>query len=485
MPLASKNLEVLSKNDLSRVHDASIRILQETGIIFHSEEVRDIFKSHGARVEGKIVYIPEKMVESALETCPSTFKHWARNESHSMLIGMKQKKLAVSTQNGPVYVEDIDQGRRPGKIEDYVKITKLCQESSVVNVVGGIPVEPIDVDPESRHLQIMYHLLKHTDKAIYGITGTQQQVREMFDMLEIAFGQQDYLLEHPAIGVAVNPLSPLCYDEGPCETILAYAKHGQPVYINTAAMAGVTGPISLLGIATLLNTEVLAGIVLMQLINPGCPAVYTAGSTVANMRNANCIYGSPEANLINIAALQMARDLYHIPTRSMAGLSDSKLVDCQAGYETMQNIMMLVMAGVNIINETVGTLDSIMTTSYEKFIIDEELVKRVIRIMEGMDTSDKELSVEAIQEVAHGGSYLMHPDTLANYKQRWQPTVSEWGTYDEWQESGSEDVVVKANRIYREVLHNSPLSLLDEEVEQDLQTYFHKKYPSHSITKGN
>lgn len=467
-------LNILSNNDILRVYDASIKILEETGVIFRSEEARDIFKQHGAKVVGETVYITNKMVENCIETCPSTFKQYGIDEVNSVLIGDKQKQLVVSTQNGSVYIQDLDEGRRKGTVEDYVNITKLCQASDVLSVVGGIPLEPLDLDPNGRHLQIMYHLLKHTDKPLLGVNGTQKEVREMFDMIEITVGKKDYLLDHPVIGIAPNPLSPLKYDTEPLETIIAYAKHRQPVYINACIMAGTTGPINLLGTVTQMNTEILAGLVLIQLINPGSPVVYVSGSTVSNMKNGNFVTGSPESILIAVAGIQIARQLYHIPTRAMAGCTDAKDVDCQAGYETMQNLLMTVLAGVHFINNGIGCLDSIMTTSYEKFMIDQELIKRVIRLTDGIDTSDKALSVDVIQEVAHSGGYMMHQNTFEHFRERWQPSISCWDSYENWARSDSRDIIVRANQMYKEILDNSPKSLLNLEVERDLRRYMDK-----------
>jgi trimethylamine--corrinoid protein Co-methyltransferase len=385
-----------------------------------------------------------------------------------------QKQLAVSTQNGSVYVQDLDKGRRRGTLEEYKKITKLCQESKVVKVVGGIPAEPIDVEPGERHLKLMYTLLKHTDKPLLGVNGSSKEIREMFDMIEIAMGQKDYLLDHPMIAVAVDPTSPLRYDSEPCETMIAYAKHGQPIYINSCSLAGATGPISLLGTTTLMNAEILAGLTLIQLINPGNPFVYVSGSTVADMKTANFITGSPEGYLIVIAGLQMALDLYCIPSRAMAATTDAKIPDCQAGFETMQNLFMCLLAGVHFINCSLGCLDAIMTTSYEKFVIDEEMINRVVRVTRGISSFDNDTFVDVIQDVGHSGCYLTHPSTFKHFRERWQPTVSYWNTYEKWVEAGSEDVVVRANRRFKEMLDDSPETMIDKELENDLLHYMKK-----------
>ena len=470
MPLASNRLEVLSKNNILKIHDASIKILNKTGVKFHSAEVRNIFSKHGAKVDGETVFMPQKMVEKAIETCPGSYRHMARNISNSILVGSEQTKQIVTCQYGPVYIQDIENGRRLGSIQDYTNLIKLNHASDIVNVVGGIPVDPSDANPESKHLQMLYSTIKHTDKALMGISGNRKQVRETLDLVEIVFGRSN-IWDSPVIAVPVCPLSPLKYASEPTDTIIAYAEKRQPIYINSCVLAGVSGPISLAGTATLMNTEILAGAVLVQLINPGTPVVYVPGATVANMKTGGYITGSPEANLINIVGLQLALNLYRMPTRVMSGLSDAKTLDYQSGAETMQNIFMPLLAGAHILNNTLGSMDSLMTTSYEKFILDEESIRRVLRVMEGIGGFDMDISLDLIQDVAHSGQYLIHANTLENFRERWRPTISCWDSYENWEKNGSPNIAVKANQKFKQILKNAPESLLDKDVDHALQAY--------------
>ncbi len=474
MPIENK-LKMISKNDLDRIHEATVKVLEETGVAFRLEEATSIFKKHGAKVDNEVVYISRKMLENALETVPNSFKWWARNQSNSVFMGGEQDRTNVALNGGTIFIQDLDNGRRLGKMADLINCYKLGQTSKVYNIIGQVGVEPSDIDKKDRHLKVIYQLLKHADKPLMGTEGTQAQVRETFDMLEIAMGQKDFLLDRPSIGLSICPLSPLSYGSLTCESLLAYAKHRQPVIALTCAMAGLTAPISLMGTTVLLNAELLAGLVLTQLISPGTPYVYSPGSAVPNMRTASYMTGSPESNLINIAGIQLTKELYDIPCRCMAGLTDAKIVDCQAGYETMQNFFMLMMAGANVLNECFGVLDSILTTCYEKIIIDEEMISRVLRVMKGMDTSEEAMSVDVIKEVAQTGSYLLHSNTFEHCKELWSPTISFCGSYEEWEEQGSEDVVVRANRKYKEILQNCPETLIDPETDKALQLYLNKK----------
>lgn len=460
--------EVILKKDYTRVHDASLKILKETGIVFHSEEVLDILKRNGIKILGRTAYFDEKTIEDSLLRCPEKFKWLARDVKRSVVVG---GGFLVQPNVGPVFIQDLDHGRRKAKREDYVKIQKLCQHSDVVDIVGSIPVDPSDMDPGTKHIHMMYEILKNTDKPVSGFCGHLKQVREQFDLLEIALGGRKATPGNHCMAVLVNPLSPLSYAPDTLDTMMEYARRGQPVLLAPCISAGVTGPVSLFGTAVLQNTEILAGIALLQLIHPGTPVVYSVASSTAFMKTAAYSAGTPEAMMINAAGLQMGLDFYHLPTRTMCGITNSKEVDCQAGFETMQSLLLGMMSGAHIAVQCLGVLDAIMTTSYEKFIIDEELIRRVKRIKAGVDTSQEALAVDVIQEVGHEASYLMHDSTLDHFRDLWTPQVSDWNSYSSWVEEGSESMERRANARFKKILDTVPESLIDAELDKELKDY--------------
>jgi len=464
-------LKAISNDDMEWIHEASLKILAETGVVFHNEEALAICKRHGAKVNGKTVYFPKKIVDQALKTSPETYRWRARNDAHSVTVGDKNEKLLLQPNGGPVFIQDLDKGRRPATLEDFANIIKLCQAGDEVSLVGSFPVDPSDVKQAEKHLHFMYTTLKNTDKPVIAFEAGGVKAGQMLDLVEIAMGREEFLRNNHCVAVAVTPTSPLTYEPTACETIIEFAGRNQPIFFTVAIMAGFSGPISLIGTAILQNAEILAGITLTQLTNPGNPVVYSNGSSVANMKSGNFISASPEMMLIQLAGIQMSLDYYHLPARSMCGMTDAKIIDCQAGYETMQNLMVGVLGGAHLVFECLGVLDAIMTTSYEKLMIDLEIVSRVMRIREGMDTSDKAQAVKVIQEMGHQANYITHPDTLRHFRDRWLPSLSDWETYDNWVEAGSQDATVRANRKYKEILQNAPEMLIDPEVDKALIDY--------------
>ena len=463
-------VKIVGDSDLPRIHAATIELLASTGVIFEHDAALEIFKEHGAKVEGKTVFISRSMAETAMAQAPAVYRHEARNPDRSVTIG---DGIAPHPNVGCVFVEDMDRGKRLGTLEDFANLQKLSQASPIVKLTGATPVAPSDVDPAERVLYMLHETIRHTDKPLIGSCTVTKKAEESLDMVEMVFGR-DFMKDHYCVGVSTNPLSPLKYATETLDTIIAYASRRQPVYLLPCAMAGVTAPMSLFGSIVQQNTEVVAGTTLIQLISPGSPVVYCPASTMADMRTAICAYSPPEQFLINSTCLQMAIDFYKVPTRIMAGMTDSKAVDIQAGFETMQNMLMGLMTGGHMVEQVFGVLDAIMTVSYEKFIIDEEMMSRAIRICEGVDTSDTEMSLDVIKEVGPGGSYLSHQDTFKRFKYQWLPTMSCWTSYDKWETGGRESIMARANREYKTRLESRPDMMIPKDLDRDLTRFLER-----------
>ena len=460
-------INVLSPEEMEQVHQGSLKILEETGVVFHADEALEIFQSHGFKVEGKTVFFTPAQVQSALDQCPSTYEFHARNPENTVTVG--DRNHLIQPAFGCVFVQEPGQPRRKGNYEDYIRYQRLIQGSDIIQLAGGVPIVADELDPETRHLDQMYAALKYTDKPIIGWAASQRQTNEMLDMLEIAFGGS--LENRQVMGSGINPLSPLSYSTETLECVMANAKRNQVLFVNPAAMAGITAPIDLLGCALMQNAEILSCIVLIQLIRPGVPVVYCPASVAGYMKRASFCTGSPESMLINLASLQLGRHLYKLPTRTLTGHTDAKLPDYQAGVESMQAIMLSALGGAEILNEALGTLESYMSISFEKFILDEEMFSRIQRIHRGVDTSDIQAQVNLIQEVAHQGSYLTHPTTFKAFKSSWQPRVSDWNDYDSWQAAGGKDAVGQAQDRLEARLAQEAEVCLDPAIDQALQEY--------------
>jgi len=465
-------LSMLDRADMEKIHEATLKILKDTGVAFRSEEALAYFQNHGFTVENETVFFKPSQVQSAIERCPEQFTFSARNPEHSVLIG--DKKPVIQPASGCVYIQEPNKPRRLGLLEDYIRYQQLLQISDVVHLVGGNPIVPSDLNPKKRHYHQIYQTLKHTDKPIIGWTATARQTDEMLDMLAIGFGGEAQLQSKHVIGTGINPLSPLAYGTETLECVMTTAKRNQILFVCPAAMAGITAPLDLMGTALMQNAELLACTVLIQLINPGLPVVYCPASVVGNMKRASFCTGSPESMLINLINLQLAQDLYHIPTRSLTGATDAKIPDFQAGAESMQNLMLSVLGGAEIINEALGTLESYMTLSFEKYLLDEENFRRLQRIQNGVSLINVEESVKLIHEVGINGDYLTHTSTFKGFREMWQPTLSNWESYDQWIKNENRDLMTLAQKRVKALINKAPETLLSPSLDQELMQYMNK-----------
>ncbi|MBM4236746.1 MAG: trimethylamine--corrinoid methyltransferase [Firmicutes bacterium] len=463
-------LRILETDDLVRIHAASVKVLGETGMVFKSQKALDILKKHGAKVSGSTVFLTQDMIENALKTCPKSIKWRARNDKHSIELG---KRVHAQAGGGSVNIQDIDQGRRLARLSDFTNIQKLYQSSDVINIIGFSPVDPSDIASDKKHLYMQYEILNNTDKPIHGHVCGKKQAGQMLDMAKIAFGEDELFEKHHVMGLSINTISPLGFGEDQIDTLMEYVNRNQIIIAAPLAIGGASAPLSHIGITVLVNAEILAILTLVQLINPGNPVLMAPSSSFADMRTGSYSTGIPDGMLHLVTHIQLAREFYNLPTRVLCGSCDSKVVDAQSGYETIQNIMMAVFAGADIIAHVSGVLDGIMTISYEKMIIDEELVRRAVYLAtRQVEISDAALSVDVIKEVGPGGTFLTHQSVFENCRgYLFSPTASDWSNYAEWKTSGSQDILVRANKMFKDRLAAAPESLLDSAVQSDLKTY--------------
>jgi trimethylamine---corrinoid protein Co-methyltransferase len=461
-------LKVISEIDVNKVHRLTMDILAKKGILFQFDDACEVLSAYGARKSGNIVYMDESIIEKALGTTPKHFFMQARGGNPPLAIGEKQKRPVVCSGNGTVFIIEKNGYKRKATLDDFDNITKLCESSPVLDMVGAVAVEPCDLEEKNRYLRLVQHLMRHSNKPLIGVATDMKESENLFTMLEIVYGQ-GFLRDNPVIAHSPNPVSPLSYDPLTCQTLMAYAKNNQVNMVLSAPMAGLTGPLDMYGMAALINAEVLAGLCLSQAVNPGSPFIYSCGGLTADMRWANSIGAAPEGSLINMAVIQLAK-FYNLPSRAMAGISEAKMVDYQAGMETAQNYLTLSFCGVQMVNQSVGVLDSLMSTSYEKWILDEELLSRTDRIASGLGTFDHAELLSQIDSVPHGGNYLMEKSTFDGCKNVWTPGLSFWQPYQEW-EKDKPDIIEKASKEWQKRINNYSNPLLDPKLDDAMNKY--------------
>jgi trimethylamine--corrinoid protein Co-methyltransferase len=393
----------------------------------------------------------------------------ARNPQNNVVVGGGNTVFAPGY--GAPFVTDLENGRRKATLQDFENFVKLTGASINLDVLSGTVVEPTDVPYEIRHAQMMYTAMKYSDKCFMGSTMGAQAAKDCIQMAAILFGGRDQIESAPAIVSVVGPLTPLKYDVRMLGALMEYAAAGQPVLIASLAIAGATGPVTLAGNLALQNAEVLAGIVLIQLIREGTPVIFGGASSNAEMRNGTLSIGSPEMAINAAATAQMAR-YYKLPARSGGAVCDAKAPDTQASYESMMNLLMALVCGANFVLHSAGILESFNCMSYEKFIMDDEMCGMVKRIHRAIDVNPDTLALDVIKAVGPGGHFLDKDHTFDHFRTEfYQPCLANRDDFVTWQGNGSPQSMVTANLKVKEILNNYEVPQLPADADKDLQKF--------------
>lgn len=461
---------MLDKSEIEGIHYSSLQILNNTGLIFHSEDARQLMQFHGARVDGKRVYIPSTLVEKALMSCPTGFTLKSRNPEKNVAIG--NGIAALEATRGSVYITDSFGQRRKATADDFIKLTKLVQTSEVVNLNCGAITNPFDINHQALPAFSMICSALYTDKPLPGLTLNEAVARECLYLAEIAY---EGLEENMVLGT-ICPISPLAYGISDLRAAYVYARSGQPLCVTSCSMAGVTAPPTLAGTLAVNNAEILAGITFIQLIKEGTPVVYGNLSSVTDMRHVNMATGAPEGILLQLAAKQVAR-YYNLPFRGGGVLNDARSVDIQAGYESMMNLILTMMSGFDYVPHAIGMLDSYMSISYEKFIIDEGMLMAVKRLLRGIEVSNETMLTSLVEKVGPGGNYLTADETALFFRREyWQPALDTRQPFSERNITGTHGFPDRAMDVCLRRLGNYCKPDIASNVEAKLIQYFKDRY---------
>ncbi len=414
---------------LKKIHSASMTILEKTGIKFLHEEALEIFKKNGAKVDGDIVYLTEEQVMSWLKKAPSSFTLYARNPEYNMEIGGDIVNYGHGC-GSPIIVGQ-DGRKKPASVTDYAKMSKIFHTNKRFKLTANSSACPQDLDASLSPVTYFYIDYMFSDKAMMISGGDAKQMEVCMQMAMAAFGvDKETFMKKPMTITILNAITPLRFDTRMVDTLVCMAKYGQPVIINSAGMAGTTSPVTLAGTLAVVNAEVIAGVVLTQMINPGTPVVYGTQTAIADLRNGSMAIGSAEGALCYKYGAQFAK-FYGIPCRGGGALSDAKIVDGQAGYEAMMTLMTCKENKMNLVMHSAGILDGFSCMSYEKVILDFEVIEFVERFYREFEIDEDTMPVELIDEVGHEGQYLTEMHTLEYCRQEpLTPFISVRGATD-------------------------------------------------------
>jgi trimethylamine--corrinoid protein Co-methyltransferase len=466
-------MQTFTAEELNKIHDASMDLLKTVGVRFDDNEAIDLFKSNGFKVDGKTVFFSEKNIRRALDTAPSNFKLVARDPAKSVAIGGDDFALAPGY--GASFISTIGGLQREATLADYQKFCQLVQTSKVINMNGFLMVAPWDLQAETAHLDMLYSNIVFCDKPFMGSPVSREAARDCINMLGIVWGSKEKRREMPVTASLITPLSPFRYTAEMAGSIIELARYNQACIFGALVMAGSSGPMSLAGLLAQQNAEILAGVTLSQLVNPGSPVIVGGTSAIMDMRTGCLAMGSPEVPKLTSATIQMAK-FYKLPARAGCSVTDAHLPDAQAGFESALTLLTAIRNGTNFILHAAGILGSYSAMSFEKFIVDEELCCVVIEILKPIEITDQSIDIDFIKEVGIGGDYLIQTKTLEQCRTAFfLPNMVNRKGYNGWQDDGHKRIDEKAAEVFNDRLSSYVKPDFDPQIEKDLLAYVQKR----------
>jgi len=453
--------EFAKKEELDLIHEYSMKILNETGVSFMGEEAVEIFKRHGFKVDGHTVFMNESDVMKALKTVPKQFD-WHGRDSHVVMGG---GITICAPAYGPMYILEDGEFHMPTR-DDFIKFSKLNATSKTHQASNPNMMDLSFMPSEIASNWAMATTLMLNTKPAIGMVDGRKSAIDSINMAQEFYGLKDKNVVCSLISIA----SPLRYSVAMCEALIEYAKRGQSVMISPAGMGGLTLPDSMAGALLVNNTEILAGIVLAQLINPGTPTVYGNQTHGTDLRYTVPCEGSPEQSLFFHSAKAFGKYYGNIPVRTGGVLSDAKQVDMQAGVESFSTCYATLHSGADIMLHSGGGLDSNNTLSYDKYIYDEEVVMTVQRMLRGIEVNEETLQLARIQKVGPGGDFIGKTSKL--YRNDYLAlNIPNRTAHSIWINDGAETIVQRTKKAYQKRLAEYVIPELDAERKAILERY--------------
>ena len=446
-------IEPLPEEGVEAIHDGAMKILENIGIEFLNEEAQDLFAKAGCRVEGRNVRMDREWVMEMVQKAPSRFTITPRNEEREIIIG--DRHILFGNVSSPPNYYDLDLGKKvPGTREQCANLIKLSHYFNCIHMIGGYPVEPVDLHPSIRHLDVLFDKLTLSDKVCHAYALGKERVEDVMEMVKIAGGlSEEEFQSKPHLYTNINSTSPLKHDHPMIDGSLRMIRRGQAVFVTPFTLAGAMAPVTITGAVTLSIAEALSAIALFQHVQPGCACVIGTFTSNVDMKSGAPAFGTPEYMRATQITGQMAR-FYGIPMRA-SGVCTANVPDGQSIWETSNSLWSAVQSGTHVVYHAAGWLEGGLIACPEKFIMDCEILQMIQRYMEPeiWDASPESIALDAIKEVGSSGHYFGIQHTQDRYMSAfYEPFVSDWRNFEAWEAVGSIWTAKRANQLYQEIL---------------------------------
>ncbi len=462
---------LLSQEQVERIHEASLEILESVGILVRNEKARQIFTHHGLHVdpETEIVKFPRSIVEEYRALFPPSFTFRGRDSSYDRTIP-DDSPLILTGSSAPNIIDPVTGYERRATSDDLARISHLINQLPGYDVFS-ISTLADDAPPGQFSLSRFYPSIRNTVKPVRANTPPD----EAEDMLKLVFmiaGSESAFREHPFVTFHYCPVvSPLTMDFDSTEDLIFFKEQRLPSYFSIVPNAGLTSPLTLVGTLAQNNAEFLAAAVLSQLIDPGSELIYNSLPTVADMRTGAYSPGAIETGILHMGCAQMAR-FYNIPSGGYIGLTNSKINDAQSGFETGMSVVAGYLGGVDIFNMG-GLLDALMAFDFAKAVIDNDIAMMLKRIRRGFEYREEDLSLDLIADIGPGGMFADSDHTLQRMRTTMFLTdIADRNPRQLWQENGATDIQTRAMKRVKDILTTDNPTGFSPEVDAQIRSEF-------------
>lgn len=457
--LEGGSFKVLTEESILKVHQTAMQLIEEVGFEVHSDAALEFFERAGARVDNEkhLVRLKESKVKELIEAAPSEIRLCGQDEAHDMILG--GRRVYAGTGGTALYVYDpVLNHKRLASMEDLRCIARLVDKLDNIHFFllptypNELPLEQVDVN---RFLAGLDNTTKHVMGGVYTLDGAEKVIQ----MARIVAGSAENLSQRPLISLIACIISPLRIDKTYGDLLVAIARNGIPVACPAEPLCGATAPITLAGTLAVQTADSLLGVMLTQIVNPGTPVLFGSVATNTDLRDLKYLAGSVEMGLLNAAGAQMAQ-FYQLPFYATGGMTDSKTLDAQSGYESALTNLLVALSGANFIHDAAGLMEFAMTVSYEKYVIDNEILGMVMRAVDGIKVDDDTLAFDLIKQVGPGGNFISTKHTRHFMRrEHYQPSLSDRNSQEEWLAQGRKETWKRASKIVKEFLAQPKYSL--------------------------
>lgn len=457
----------LTPEAISKINEAALRIIEEIGCKVNSEIALEALEVAGAIVdkEQRRVRLPRERALALIKKAPSEVRLCGRDEKHDIHLG--GTRVHTGTGGTALYIYEPETGqKRQATLTDLKCIAKLVDNLDNIHLFllptypNELPLEQVDVN---RFFAGLDNTTKHIMGGVYTLDGMQQVVR----MAEMVAGSAGALRQRPLISIIACSISPFIIDGEYGDMVVAIAKSGIPLVCPAEPLCGATSPVTLAGNVVVQTVDSLMGVMLAQAVNPGTPVIFGSVATSTDPRDLKYLAGSVEMGLINAAGAQMAQ-FYQLPFYATGGMTDSKVLDAQSGYESAITSLLCALAGANFIHDAAGLMEFAMTACYEKYVIDNEILGMVMRAVDGIRVDEETLALDLIKQMGPGGNFVTAKHTRRFMrKEHYQPTLSDRDHREEWETEGGKTTLERAAEVVRTIM-DSPVEGLPDAVRHQI-----------------